>query len=239
MKKTFSQKGFTTYESNSFGLKSFRLSSTKDQGLKIKDSSLGGFTLIELLVVISIIALFASVILASLNQAKAKARDAALLAEIKSFETALELYYDDHGYYPPTTNSVNCCENFALLQITGDSTRAFFKNELNPYLKQLPNPGIYIDQSYKSAGWGLAGGGFSRISYNRPWAFKQIIYEETGIACGIINQWGPAGDCYILTIRTETKTLLGPAETRIYLITGKRGRAKIIDTDNDYNWGPW
>lgn len=59
-----------------------------------------GFTLIELLVVIAIIGVLASVVLASLNSARAKARDARRLAEIKQIQTALELIYDQTGAYP-------------------------------------------------------------------------------------------------------------------------------------------
>lgn len=60
----------------------------------------GGFTLIELLVVVAIIGILASVVLASLNTARAKARDAKRIAEIKQIQTALELYYFDNGSYP-------------------------------------------------------------------------------------------------------------------------------------------
>lgn len=205
-----------------------------------KTLSKKGFTLIELLVVISIIALLSSVVLAALNQAKAKARDANILASIHTLTNVMELYYDDHGYYPPTSNSNNCCGNFTLVQLKGDATALDLKTNLNPYLKQLPNPSTYTDPSYKGSSWGKFGaGGVSRISYNRPWSFKTEIYNRTGLVCGDLNQWGSATDCYILTVRTETATTLGPAETRIYLITSKNGRAKIADTNNDYAWGLW
>jgi len=56
-----------------------------------------GFTLIELLVVIAIISVLASIVLVSLNTARVKGRDARRLADIKSIQNALELYYDGVG----------------------------------------------------------------------------------------------------------------------------------------------
>jgi prepilin-type N-terminal cleavage/methylation domain-containing protein len=51
-----------------------------------------GFTLIELLVVISIISLLSSVVLTSVNGARAKARDARRIADLKEMQKALEFY---------------------------------------------------------------------------------------------------------------------------------------------------
>jgi prepilin-type N-terminal cleavage/methylation domain-containing protein len=63
-----------------------------------------GFTLIELLVVIAIIGILASVVLASLNSARRKSRDARRLADIKQIQVALELYFDDNSNtYPDDT----------------------------------------------------------------------------------------------------------------------------------------
>lgn len=59
-----------------------------------------GFTLIELLVVISIIGVLASVVLVSLDNARAKARDSVRKQELKSMQQALELYRIDHGHFP-------------------------------------------------------------------------------------------------------------------------------------------
>jgi len=60
-----------------------------------------GFTLIELLVVIAIIGLLASIVLVSLNSARGKARDTRRISDFTSIATALEMYYNEHGKYPP------------------------------------------------------------------------------------------------------------------------------------------
>jgi len=59
-----------------------------------------GFTLIELLVVIAIIGLLASVVLVSLSEVRAKARDARRLSDLNQISLALELYHSRHGHYP-------------------------------------------------------------------------------------------------------------------------------------------
>ena len=59
-----------------------------------------GFTLIELLVVIAIIGILSSVVLASLNSARKKSRDARRVADIKQVQLALELYFDSNKIYP-------------------------------------------------------------------------------------------------------------------------------------------
>ena len=59
-----------------------------------------GFTLIELLVVIAIIGMLSSIVLASLNGARAKSRDARRIADMKQIDIALELYYDTNRTYP-------------------------------------------------------------------------------------------------------------------------------------------
>lgn len=64
-----------------------------------------GFTLIELLVVIAIIGFLASAVLAGMNDAKASARDAKRMLELKQIETALTMYKNKTGAYPSTANS--------------------------------------------------------------------------------------------------------------------------------------
>jgi len=60
-----------------------------------------GFTLIELLVVISIIGLLSSVVLASVNTARSKARDSKRIQDLKQLQNAVELYRLQNNQYPP------------------------------------------------------------------------------------------------------------------------------------------
>lgn len=63
-----------------------------------------GFTLIELLVVIAIIGLLSTLSVLALNSARARSRDAKRITDIKQIQTALEMYYNDAGYYPATAD---------------------------------------------------------------------------------------------------------------------------------------
>lgn len=86
----------------------------------MKRTGNSGFTLIELLVVIAIIGMLSSVVLAALTTARAKSRDARRLSDLRTVQTALELYYNDNGHYPYDSlsngwrgNSANCFHGYA------------------------------------------------------------------------------------------------------------------------------
>lgn len=66
----------------------------------MKQKIVSGFTLIELLVVIAIIGILSSLAVVSLNNARAKARDAKRVSDIRQMETALELFLADRNGYP-------------------------------------------------------------------------------------------------------------------------------------------
>ena len=65
-----------------------------------------GFTLVELLVVVSIIGLLSSTVLATLNGARVKARDASRTQSIAQLKKAIYYVYDATGAYPTPSSGV-------------------------------------------------------------------------------------------------------------------------------------
>lgn len=95
---TRKNKGFTQH----INFDNFRCLSRRRRDSR---SCITGFTLIELLVVIAIIGVLASIVLASLNNARRKSRDARRITDIKQLQLALELYFDGQSNQYPTALS--------------------------------------------------------------------------------------------------------------------------------------
>jgi prepilin-type N-terminal cleavage/methylation domain-containing protein len=84
-----------------------------------------GFTLMELLIVVSIIGILATIILASLNEGREKARVTAAVASIKQVEKTVSLYIADTGTFP----AVDCMVDIVLCDATNDP---FLVSDGNP-----------------------------------------------------------------------------------------------------------
>ena len=93
------------------------------RGLALKESK--GFTLIELLVVIAIIGILASIVLASLNSARKKGRDARRVSDVKQLQTALELYYDANNSSYPTQGTLTTSTSTTATALAGLTTGGY------------------------------------------------------------------------------------------------------------------
>ncbi len=86
----------------------------------------GGFTLIELLVVIAIIGILSSVVLASLNSARLKSRDARRISDVAQMKIALELYADANDTSYPTSLNDLVTQGYLPAVPTDPSTGAAY-----------------------------------------------------------------------------------------------------------------
>ncbi|MBI4094456.1 MAG: type II secretion system protein [Candidatus Liptonbacteria bacterium] len=59
-----------------------------------------GFTLIEILIVVAVIGILASVVLVGLGPVQRQGRDTRRIADLRSVQTALELFFNKNGEYP-------------------------------------------------------------------------------------------------------------------------------------------
>jgi prepilin-type N-terminal cleavage/methylation domain-containing protein len=92
-----------------------------------------GFTLIELLVVIAIIGVLSSVVLTSLNTARAKARDARRVSDLQEIRKAVALCMNDLGALPLTEVTVDT-DGFRELTNDSDFVPAW-NNRCGAYMK--------------------------------------------------------------------------------------------------------
>lgn len=100
----------------------------------------GGFTLIELILVTVIIAILAGMVTLTFSGTATETKIRAALGDIKSYETAIELYaLNNNDQYPPNLNTLATGKNSNLRDLKSDPWG-------NPWVYLLP--GEYHKDSY-------------------------------------------------------------------------------------------
>lgn len=102
-----------------------------------------GFTLIELMVVIAIISLLSSIVLAYIKTSREKAMIQKTVSEMKSLQTALELYRNQFGVYPILSSYPYFVDDAPQLAYGGLDD--FVQNSLiaNKFLTKIPHSPLY------------------------------------------------------------------------------------------------
>lgn len=143
-----------------------------------------GFTLIELLVVIAIIGLLSTLSILALNSARARARDAKRIADVKQIQTALEMFYNDTGNYPVAASSTLFSGGGQIGSANG------------VYMKAIPKPPTPNDggcppaDAYTYTYTAGGGGTGSAATYGIAYCIGASI---NSIPAGSIQTAGPSG----------------------------------------------
>lgn len=135
-----------------------------------------GFTLIELLVVIAIIGILSSVVLASLNSARLKGRDARRISDIKQLQLALELYYDANQSYP------------AAAYTNGNASTSLAALVSGNFISSIPNDPTNTGSTYVySYGSADSAGAACTVAPCASYIVKAVIEGASAVPAGDVD----------------------------------------------------
>jgi len=138
-----------------------------------------GFTLIELLIVIAIIGVLSSIILTNINNARAAARDASRISDLRNMRNAMEIFYTTNGRYPNQTdvdivwdigNEGNPSDPFISELETGG---IFSRTPREKWLSTDAPPQYGYTYLYRKLGAGTP------CNNGKPFAIFVVVFEKT------------------------------------------------------------
>ena len=97
-----------------------------------------GFTLIELLTVIFIIGILATLLMANYSKSRVKARDARRKEDLAQIARALETFFQDNQYYPPSTLSGAGGSVNYLTQVDSGTKPNIQNSLVSSYIANIP-----------------------------------------------------------------------------------------------------
>lgn len=113
--------------------------------ISLKERKQQGFTIVELLIVIVVIGILAGLVITTYNGIQQKARNTERTTDLKTFQSQLEAYYANIGYYPSSAD----------LGSTGSSNITFIQANMKGMDKEtLRDPSVTAGTD--QAGYGLA-----------------------------------------------------------------------------------
>jgi prepilin-type N-terminal cleavage/methylation domain-containing protein len=152
-----------------------------------------GFTLIELLVVIAIIGLLSSIVIASLNTARLKAREAQRQASMHSIVNALEMYYLNYGCLPMNTGGTTCPGAGGYVESNAGTWDYSSQGAFMTFLKTAGfMPSVPVDPTNTMTGDGSPAG---------TYAFRYYCYPGTGAGTGPhLGYWSELTNTEIMAV---------------------------------------
>jgi prepilin-type N-terminal cleavage/methylation domain-containing protein len=142
-----------------------------------------GFTLIELLVVIAIIGILSSVVLASLNTARAKGADAAIKGNLASIRAQAELQYDNEGGCYSNDGTGTACSATAPVVFTpgacpasGSTASIFGQSTIAAQIAAA----ITANSGYAACSATVGGGAYAVVAQYKSDPLKGWCIDSTG-----------------------------------------------------------
>ncbi len=111
-----------------------------------------GFTLVEILIVVIILGILAAIVIPQFTEASNDARVSALVSDLQTVRSQIELYKVQHkDDYPGTVSGTWTIGNFVTGLTTKTTIDGVAGGTLGPYLQKFPTNGFESDNTVRDA----------------------------------------------------------------------------------------